>query len=229
MDIEARQMHRRAVAVAAARRSSPGSASTPRRARSDVLHRPASLGAACRPTPLSTAAASTGRAPRRAQFGGRGARNDGAVSTRIADATLAQRSAAVGLTRVAASRSAPAAAAAPALRPTAEEQRLTDRRAHRVRLERLGDEICRLRPLAGQQTLRKRGDEDHRHVDRRQDFVHRVEPDCRRRVGCRPAPTPAAARTLRSLRRACGRCRSPRGRAPAPSLRCRRRSSVRPR
>merc|ERR1712026_139112 len=43
-----------------------------------------------------------------------------------------------------------------------EEQGLTDRRAHGLFLERLGDQIGRFGPVPGQQALGICGDEDHR-------------------------------------------------------------------
>jgi two-component sensor histidine kinase len=58
----------------------------------------------------------------------------------------------------------------------AEEQRLTDGRPHGRFLERLGDEIGRLGPVAGQQPLGIGGDEDHRHARHLEDIVDRVEP-----------------------------------------------------
>ena len=62
-----------------------------------------------------------------------------------------------------------------------EEQGLADRRLHRFRLERFGDQEGRLGPFAGQQPLREGGDEDDRHVDLFQNLLHRVDP--RRPVG----------------------------------------------
>ena len=59
------------------------------------------------------------------------------------------------------------------------------------RLERLGDQKGRFRPVSGQQVFRKGGDEDHRHIE--------AEPGCPRTAsmpmrhppaGCRPAPGP---------------------------------------
>ena len=46
-----------------------------------------------------------------------------------------------------------------------EEQRLTGNGRDRGRLERLGDQKCRLGPLAGEEALRIGGDEDHRHLE----------------------------------------------------------------
>ena len=56
-----------------------------------------------------------------------------------------------------------------------EEQRLADRRLHRFRQERLGDEIGRLRPLAGEQLFRIGGDEDHRNIEAVEDLADRID------------------------------------------------------
>ena len=57
-----------------------------------------------------------------------------------------------------------------------DDQSLADCRDHCFGLERLGDQIGRLGPFAGQQPLGEGGDEDHRHAHRAQDIFHRVDP-----------------------------------------------------
>ncbi|MDZ7882739.1 MAG: sensor histidine kinase [Mycobacterium sp.] len=57
-----------------------------------------------------------------------------------------------------------------------EEQRLTDRRAHGGFLKRLGHQIGRLGPVAGQQAFGIGGDEDHRHCPDAQNIVDCIQP-----------------------------------------------------
>src|SRR6185312_2786005 len=56
-----------------------------------------------------------------------------------------------------------------------EKERLGDQRLHHIRVEGLGDEEGRFRPLAGQQALGEGGDEDHRQGLGREDVVDRVD------------------------------------------------------
>src|SRR3546814_14491952 len=63
----------------------------------------------------------------------------------------------------------------------AQKQRLADRRAHRLFLEGLGDQIGRLWPLARKQAFGEGRDEDHRHRELLQNETGRAS--CRERVG----------------------------------------------
>src|SRR6202162_3761182 len=60
-------------------------------------------------------------------------------------------------------------------RLASEEQRLAGNGRHDRELERLGDQERRLRSLAGEEALGIGGDEDHRHFERSEQLIHRVE------------------------------------------------------
>src|SRR5215468_8922847 len=57
-----------------------------------------------------------------------------------------------------------------------EEQGLADDRRDGRRLERLGDQERRLRPLAGQEPFRIRRDEDHWHFEGLEQLVDGIQP-----------------------------------------------------
>ena len=61
------------------------------------------------------------------------------------------------------------------LRPFIEKQGLAHDGLDRLGLERLGNQESRFRPLAGQQHFRIGGDENDRHAEIRQNFIHCVQ------------------------------------------------------
>ena len=69
-----------------------------------------------------------------------------------------------------------ARASLPPSRVALKKQRLAQDRRHRRRLERFGDQECRLRTLTSQEAFRIGGDENDRHFEGPQHFVDRIEP-----------------------------------------------------
>src|SRR6266536_1933954 len=57
-----------------------------------------------------------------------------------------------------------------------EKERLAHHRLHHIGREGLGDEEGRFRPVAGEQPFRVGRDEDHRHLERGEEVVDRVDP-----------------------------------------------------